>query len=200
MKKSYRVFSILLILILVFACFATPSWAEDALSEDDYEFTVSDGEVTITKYIGEDRAVTIPSELGGLPVTTIGEFAFSECKAITKIVIPDSVTSIENVAFNRCERFNIYVPPTVVNIAEYAFCSLFMENLPVEPGYPPVVGANPRFEPNQSLTLWVYADSEAYRQAIELGIPAVTITEYTTDTLGDINGDENIDAQDALLA
>ena len=39
-------------------------------------------------------AVEIPSELGGVPVTTIANYAFSGCSAVTSFAIPNSVTNI----------------------------------------------------------------------------------------------------------
>ena len=47
-------------------------------------------------------AISIPSQLGGYPVTGIGNYAFYGCIGITSITIPDSVTSIGNGAFSGC--------------------------------------------------------------------------------------------------
>ncbi len=43
--------------------------------------------------------VIIPSEIDGLPVTSIGEWAFCGCSGLTSVTIPDSVTSIGEWAF-----------------------------------------------------------------------------------------------------
>ena len=41
-------------------------------TEGNYQYTVSKGKATITKYIGSAKKVIIPSTLGGYPVTSIG--------------------------------------------------------------------------------------------------------------------------------
>ena len=46
----------------------------------------------------------------------------------------------------------------------------------------------------------MFPDTVAQQHAIEHGIPFVTMLDYPTDTLGDINADDTIDAEDCLLA
>ena len=57
-------------------------------------------------------------------ITTIGEFAFSECNSLTEATIPDSVTSIERYAFYYCSLSDITIPDGVTSIGEctFAFC------------------------------------------------------------------------------
>ena len=60
-------------------------------------------------------------------VTKIGEEAFfgnnTDCKNITSIAIPDSVTSIGDYAFYYCPSLtNITIPDSVTEIGIYAFC------------------------------------------------------------------------------
>jgi len=59
----------------------------------DYEYTSSNGTITITKYIGPGGEVSIPSSINDLPVTSIGGRAFSVPNLIS-VWIPESVTNI----------------------------------------------------------------------------------------------------------
>ena len=59
-------------------------------------------------------AVTIPSTLGGKPVTRIGERAFEGCSGMTSVTIPASVTFIGSMAFTGCSGLN------AVHIADLA--------------------------------------------------------------------------------
>lgn len=51
----------------------------------------------------KDIEVVIPSVIDGYNVTSIGEYAFSNCSAITSIVMPDSITNIEANVFYGCD-------------------------------------------------------------------------------------------------
>jgi hypothetical protein len=70
-------------------------------------YEIIDGRsITITRYIGTDTSVTIPSSIDGLPVTTIRHGAFHNCDSLTNVTIPFSVTArgIESDAFNYCHN------------------------------------------------------------------------------------------------
>ncbi|MBQ7522109.1 MAG: leucine-rich repeat protein [Clostridia bacterium] len=88
----------------------------------DFEYSVSDGKVTITKYNGNDTEVVIPSEIDGLPVTSIGFSAFCNCIGLTEVTIPDTVTSIGSAAFQTCyDLKNITISAFVTEIDFSAF-------------------------------------------------------------------------------
>ncbi len=74
-----------------------------ANSEGAWEYTIVDeNNVTLTRYNGTDAAVTVPEKLGDIPVTCIENGAFDQCKSMTSVVIPDSVTKIIGGAFWEC--------------------------------------------------------------------------------------------------
>ena len=97
---------------------------QTANAENGFEYAVNeDGEsVTLTKYSGSDTEVIIPSELGGKPVTAIGEDAFFKNKTITSVKIPEGVESIGKQAFFVCSSLKeVRIPEGVTSIGNSAF-------------------------------------------------------------------------------
>jgi hypothetical protein len=62
----------------------------------DFTYTNNNGAITITGYTGPGGNVTIPSTIDGLPVTSIGSYAFQWLTNLTGVAIPDSITNIED--------------------------------------------------------------------------------------------------------
>ncbi|MBQ3003248.1 MAG: leucine-rich repeat protein, partial [Clostridia bacterium] len=97
-------------------------WFDGVLTQGvsgDYRITVEDGEVRITDYLGSAAEIVIPSELGGMPVTSIGYSAFSNSDEATSITIPDSVTEIASYAFAWCYALTEITIPASVKWVEY---------------------------------------------------------------------------------
>ena len=97
-------------------------------SEDDQGFTFTSN-LDGTCYLRGmfiDRAygnIVIPetSPKGDI-VTSIKEYAFSDCESLTSIEIPASVTYIGRSAFSRCKSLtSIEIPASVTYIDNYAF-------------------------------------------------------------------------------
>jgi hypothetical protein len=88
---------------------------EYTLSEDGIYYSVTGAGAC------KDIDILIPKKYNGLPVTSIGEYAFSGCSSLTSIEIPDSVTSIGEGAFYYCALTSITIPDSVMSIGDYAF-------------------------------------------------------------------------------
>ena len=83
---------------------ASGAWAEETETVGGYTWTYRINGETAEIYGDYDYspaisptptgAVTVPSSLGGKPVTRIDWFAFADCTNLTSVTIPDSVMSI----------------------------------------------------------------------------------------------------------
>lgn len=107
---------------------ATPVSA--VCNEEDYQYKIKSGGAVIAAYIGNDSKIIIPSELGGYPVTVIGENAFSSCYNVESVIVPEGVIELERVAFRYCwELTSIQLPSTLRTIGDNAFyrCELLEE-------------------------------------------------------------------------
>ena len=86
------------------------------------QYTITNRQVSITGYTDIEGRLVIPPLINGLPVTSIGEGAFSGCTQLTSVTIPESVTSIGERAFSGCSGLNIItIPKSVISIGNNGF-------------------------------------------------------------------------------
>ena len=95
----------------------SPAW-----QAGDYTYATNNGTITITGYTGSGGAVTIPDEIGGIAVTSIGVEAFYNRISVGSVTIPNSVTNIGAWAFLQCASLtSVAIPDSVINIGGGAF-------------------------------------------------------------------------------
>jgi hypothetical protein len=84
--------------------------------------TNADGSANIVAYAGPPWVVTIPTNINGLTVTSIGETVFIQSTKLTSVTIPDSVTSIAGSAFQACISLtSVTILGSVTNFGPDAF-------------------------------------------------------------------------------
>ena len=98
--------------------------------DTDFEYKEVSGGVKITKYKGEYKSeekddyiiLSIPEEIGGKSVVSIGKEAFAIVAHLDALIIPDSVTAIDNLAFYGCNYLTYLQLGQNTNlIGDYAF-------------------------------------------------------------------------------
>ncbi len=112
----------LCVLVLALVCvFVLPATAK-AAQDGNYTYEVASNEATVTGYTGADSEITIPSTLGGYPVTAIGDYAFFLNEDLTAVAIADSVTGIGQEAFSGCSGLTaVTIGNGVRSIGDRAF-------------------------------------------------------------------------------
>jgi hypothetical protein len=58
-----------------------------------------------------EGSLIIPSSLGGYPVTSLGDWAFTECYNLASITVPEGVLTIGSNAFNGCSKLKFISLP-----------------------------------------------------------------------------------------
>lgn len=91
-------------------------------STADYTYTTNNGAITITGYTGSGGVITVPSTINGLPVTSIGNNAFSSKNTIRSVVLLPGITNLGSMAFMYCSGLtNVQLPDTLLTIGSSAF-------------------------------------------------------------------------------
>ena len=93
-----------------------------------WRYVLADGGVIIVNTGGTDGVgrpsgeCVIPASLGGYPVKSIGCGALRNCTDLTTVVVPQSVTNVEEAAFAGCAALeSVELPGSVVAVGTAAF-------------------------------------------------------------------------------
>jgi hypothetical protein len=104
-------------------------------------------------------------------VQVIGQGAFSECGALTSIVIPEGVTRIEKDTFRATGVEEMVVPASVTYIGDYAFRECYkMRKLYIMADSLEHISSNALLwaaNPDKTARLTVYVKNETVRQQVE---------------------------------
>lgn len=72
------------------------------LERGDYTYEAKNGVLTLIEYSGSDSEIRLPAYVDNMPLKVIGENSFYQNHSVSRVILPDTVTTIENRAFNGC--------------------------------------------------------------------------------------------------
>lgn len=113
---------ILPLIVMLFAFAAVGDEYYDGKYWWMYEVAEGKAKLTRVSCLNPFGDLTILSQLGGYPVTSIGRGAFGNCSTLTSVTIPSGVLAIGDSAFYGCEKLaSVTLPASVQSIGEKAF-------------------------------------------------------------------------------
>ena len=119
-------------------CGGPISVSDAPTAPDLFEYQENMSEITITG-LNKEKAkklttIIIPEHIDGKPVTKIGGSAFSECRNLVSVTIPDCVTTIEGGVFYKCSSlYHVVLPSSLKEISAFLFdkcVSLYRIDIP----------------------------------------------------------------------
>lgn len=146
--KGPRIFATILSVLLLVFVFASAIYSRIMIvefSDETFEYSKEDNQVTIEKFIGTGKNVVIPNEISGMKIIAIapeafkgseietvkfesedliiGREAFKDCTKLVKISDYNSVAVINSNAFENCDSLTIVNFPNVSSVSKNAFKS-----------------------------------------------------------------------------
>jgi len=95
---------------------------DKVFSKGFFKYVVKDGKASICSYRGFKRILIVPESLGGYPVARIFGGVFFGCKRLVRVLLPNSITNIREMAFWGCENLiRIEIPDSATTIGTEAF-------------------------------------------------------------------------------
>lgn len=130
-----KLISVLTVLTLLISCCVISAGTVYALDGDYIYKELSDGTAEITGYTGEGGDVTLPSALGGLEVTSLGDKAFYKNKNLKNVTLPDSITHIGDQTFAGSYITGITMTDAVIDMGTntFTYC-VYLEDITLSAG------------------------------------------------------------------
>ena len=165
MKTNKKIWVILILTLVL----AAQVFAQSGTTPEGFLWQIEGSGVTITDYRGTSRELTIPAELNGRPVRTMGDEAFSS-RRLTRVSIPSSVTYIGSSAFAFNQLTSVTIPNSVTAIASGAFYENQLNSVNISSSVISI--GNWAFSENQLTSITIGANVEMANGAFDNGFAA----------------------------
>lgn len=157
MKKAF--FAVISAAVLAFQPCCTVSYA--AAEDFALKYEISDEQVSVTGCTGNVSTLSIPSEIEGLPVTSVADGAFAGNEDIISCTIPDSVKTVGAKAFSNCPKLGeLSIGKGLTAIGDYAFTACpDLETIDISSDNPTYTAINNSIYDNEN-TLVLYGGKQ----------------------------------------
>lgn len=102
----------------------TDSSSEPVLNYDDWEYTINNSKVTLTKYTGNDKNIIVPDKFDGANLYSVSNGTFKDNKTLETVTFKDSedyhIMTVSGSAFNNCSSLKKVTFPKNTNLGIYA--------------------------------------------------------------------------------
>ena len=86
---------------------------QKTITVDGFEYIIADGEAAVNKYVGNDKNVTIPAKVNGIPVVFISQNAIFDNDKVESIIISEGIKYISGQMVAFCSNLRyISIPST----------------------------------------------------------------------------------------
>lgn len=101
--------------------------ADQTISEGAFDFRITSAGAEVTAFRATDSSeVAVPSQVQGCPVVAIGDQVFRNLEGITKITLPEGLTTIGDRAFYACtDLAQVTLPDALKEIGDMAFSNCY---------------------------------------------------------------------------
>lgn len=129
-KKIKSIVSLLIALTMIFSSLtvgiigAAATETTQTVTEGVLTFTIENGEAALTDCDqSASGEIIVPAKINDIPVTSVGNYAFSYCADITSISFASgsTVEVIGEYVFNNCGATQVTLPASLKEIEDYAF-------------------------------------------------------------------------------
>lgn len=117
MKKSFMSLVSVFVILCLFIC-TIPAFS---LTNGDFIYEIVENQAVITAYSGTASTVTVPAQIDGYSVYSIGDAAFKDNETVNAVTVSNGVKSVGASAFENCTALsNITLPESIIHIGEKA--------------------------------------------------------------------------------
>ena len=110
------------VIAAVFLSF-TAAFNASGAEDDDFMYSIINGEAVIVGFNGEPSELDIPDFIGCYPVTEVRDNAFCNCRSLKRISLPSTLTRLGHHCFYACYSLqSIALPDSITGIGEGCFC------------------------------------------------------------------------------